>query len=321
MSLEERIKIYAKEVGFDACGIAAANPLDEPYKSHFLSWLNDGCAADMNYMNRNVNLRINPRELLPNAESMIMVLLNYYPNTKQPDNQPPIATYAYGNDYHYIIKSKLNRLVEMICGETEGSGDLRGVENEKSQNPDFLIFCDSAPVMERAWAAKAGLGWIGKSSLLINPNFGTYTFIGTLITSLKLNPDTPMPNQCGNCTACLDGCPTKAITKPYWLDARKCLSYHTIESRKAVPEFDSDIANSQLYGCDICQSACPWNRFATPHQTAELNPIKGLFNIEWSELTRSQFKNKLKLSAMQRAGYQKIRDRAKQINSTKPTRL
>lgn len=307
LSLENRIKNYALEVGFDSCGITIANQLEPIHTTHFLSWLEKGYAANMNYMNRNINLRTDPRELLPSAQSMIMVLLNYYPICKQPKNQPSIATYAYGNDYHYIVKSKLNKMVELI------KKDL--IEDSNSNQSEFLVFCDSAPIMERAWGEKAGLGWIGKSSLLVNPQFGTYTFIGTLISSLKLKPDTPMRNRCGNCNACINSCPTNALKNNYWLDARKCLSYHTIESRNVVPEYNSEIANSTLYGCDICQSVCPWNRFATPHHTPELNTINGLFEIDWETLTRSQFNRTLKLSAMQRAGYKKIRDRAKQITT------
>ncbi len=288
------------EVGFDACGIARIEPIDSDI-AHLTRWLEQGYAASLGYMHKHLTMRANPRELLPSAQSMVMVLLNYCPTTLQPDNQPTIARYAYGNDYHHIVKSKLRLLAEKITALAP--------ENAI----EFAPFCDSAPVLERVWAARAGLGWIGKNSMLINPKLGTHTFIGTLITSLTLEPDTPMASRCGNCHACIDACPTQALREPYIIDARNCVSFHTIESRNHAPQFNNPIADNTLFGCDCCHKICPWNRFSKPHNTAELMPIEGLFNIDWNNITRSEFKNRLKNSAMQRAGYQKLRDRARQI--------
>lgn len=305
--LEDKIKQDALQLGFDACGIAQIVPIEQEM-NELHQWLNRGYGADLRYMEQHIEMRANPCELLPSARSMIMVLLNYYPREFQPVDAPHIAAYAYGNDYHYIVKSKLSRLVEQI--KEYANTDKIGATPSEAE---YLVFCDSAPVMERTWAVRAGLGWIGKSNMLINPTLGTFTFIGTLITSLELESDTPIASRCGRCTACIDNCPTQALIGAYHLDARKCLSYHTIESRAEVPQFDTTRANHTLYGCDACQLACPWNRFAQPHHTDELRPIEGIFNIEWSELTRSEFKKRFKFSPMQRAGYQKIRNRAKQI--------
>ena len=229
---------------------------------------------------------------------MIMVLMNYYPHQWQPKEQPQIAAYAYGNDYHHIVKSKLTQLAEKI----------NEVEPHK-----YAVFCDSAPVLERYWAARAGLGWIGKNGMLVNPRLGTFTFIGTLITTLDLEPSEKMDNRCGNCRNCIDACPTKAILSNKTIDARRCLSYQTIEKKGDIDAELIDAAENTLYGCDRCQLACPWNRFAHPHNHPELNPIEGIFELDWSLLSRSEFNRKLKFSPMQRAGLKKIKTRYMQI--------
>ena len=306
---------------FDAIGVAAIKPIDEEI-AHLRDWLDKGYAGEMRYMHNNLHLRANPKELLPEAKSMIMVLMNYYPREWQPKDKPQIAAYAYGNDYHHIVKSKLTELAEEI---------------NKVAPHKYAVFCDSAPVLERYWAARAGLGWIGKNGMLVNPKFGTFTFIGTLITSLELEPSEEMENRCGTCKKCIGACPTGAILNNplplkqgeninaqqhtlknnlnYTIDARKCLSYQTIEKRGEVDNELIEVADNTLYGCDRCQLACPWNRFAQPHKHPELEPIEGIFEIDWASMSRSEFNRKLKFSPMQRAGLKKIKARYMQIKN------
>ena len=305
---------------FDAIGVAAIKPIDEEI-AHLRDWLDKGYAGEMGYMHKNLHLRANPKELLPEAKSMIMVLMNYYPREWQPKDKPQIAAYAYGNDYHHIVKSKLTELAEEI---------------NKIAPHKYAVFCDSAPVLERYWAARAGLGWIGRNGMLVNPKLGTFTFIGTLITSLELEPSEEMENRCGTCRKCIDACPTNAYTtfcytpsgpfidfatfrakeyQIYEFDARKCLSYQTIEKRGEIDNELIEAAGNTLYGCDRCQLACPWNRFAHPHKHPELEPIEGIFEIDWASMSRSEFNRKLKFSPMQRAGLKKIKARYMQIEN------
>ena len=283
---------------FDAWGVARIEPIDEEI-AHLRKWLESGYAGEMRYMHNNLHLRANPKELLPEAKSMIMVLMNYYPKEWQPKDRPQIAAYAYGNDYHHIVKSKLTELAEEI---------------NKVAPHKYAVFCDSAPVLERYWAARAGLGWIGKNGMLVNPKLGTFTFIGTLITSLDLEPSGEMENRCGTCRKCIDTCPTGAIIDKT-IDARKCLSYQTIEKRGEVDNELIEVAGNTLYGCDRCQLACPWNRFAQPHNHPGLEPIEGIFELDWASMSRSEFNRKLKFSPMQRAGLKKIKARYMQIES------
>lgn len=284
---------------FDAWGVARIEPIEDEI-DRLKEWIKNGYHAEMQYMARNIELRANPCELLPNARSMIMVLMNYYPHEWQPDNLPQIAAYAYGNDYHHIVKSKLTQIAEEI---------------NKIAPHKYAVFCDSAPVMERAWAVRAGLGWIGRNGMLVNPKLGTFTFIGTLITTLDLEPSRPMENRCGTCKKCIEACPTGAILGNKTIDARRCLSYQTIEKRGDIDNELIDLAGNTLYGCDRCQLACPWNRFAKPHNHPELMQIDGIFNLDWASMTRSEFNNQLKFSPMQRAGLKKIKTRYNQITT------
>ena len=311
---------------FDAWGVARIEPIEDEI-DRLKKWIKNGYHAEMQYMARNIELRANPCELLPDAQSMIMVLMNYYPHEWQPDNLPQIAAYAYGNDYHHIVKSKLTQIAEEI---------------NKIAPHKYAVFCDSAPVMERAWAVRAGLGWIGRNGMLVNPKLGTFTFIGTLITTLELEPSRPMENRCGTCKKCIEACPTGAILNNplplrvlplkqgenmkgqinlpqdhfnHTIDARRCLSYQTIEKRGDIDNELIDLAGNTLYGCDRCQLACPWNRFAKPHNHPELMQIDDIFNLDWASMTRSEFNNRLKFSPMQRAGLKKIKSRYNQITS------
>ncbi len=281
---------------FDAIGVAAIGPIEDEMR-HLELWLEKGYAGDMRYMHNNLHLRANPKELLPEARSMIMVLMNYYPRRWQPADKPQIAAYAYGNDYHHIVKSKLSQLAEEI---------------NKVAPHSYAVFCDSAPVLERYWASRAGLGWIGRNGMLVNPRLGTFTFIGTLITSLDLEPNKEMGNRCGTCRRCVDACPTNAILNKT-INARRCLSYQTIEKRGDIDNELIEVAKNTLYGCDRCQLACPWNRFAHPHNHLELEPIEEVFELDWASMSRSEFNRKLKFSPMQRAGLKKIKARYEQI--------
>lgn len=282
---------------FDAWGVARVESIEEEI-ARLKEWVGGGFHGEMQYMSRNIELRTNPWELLPDARSMIMVLMNYYPHEWQSENTPRIAAYAYGNDYHHIVKSKLTQIAEEI---------------NKIAPHKYAVFCDSAPVMERAWAVRAGLGWIGRNGMLVNPRLGTFTFIGTLITTLTLEPNEPMMNRCGRCRKCIEACPTGAILENKTIDARRCLSYQTIEKKGDIDIELTDAAENTLYGCDRCQLACPWNRFAKPHNHPELNPIEGIFELDWTVMSRSEFNRKLKFSPMQRAGLKKIRARYEQI--------
>ena len=281
---------------FDAIWVATIESIENEM-IHLDEWLKNGYAGEMKYMHNNLHLRANPKELLPEAKSMIMVLMNYYPRQWQPTDKPQIAAYAYGRDYHHIVKSKLSQLAEEI---------------NKVAPHSYVVFCDSAPIMERAWAAKAGLGWIGRNGMLVNPKFGTFTFIGTLISTLELEPNKEIKNRCGTCHRCVEACPTNAILNKT-IDARRCLSYQTIEKRGDVDNELIDLAGNTLYGCDRCQLTCPWNRFAHPHNHLELEPIEGIFELNWTSMSRSEFNRKLKYSPIQRAGLKKIKARYEQI--------
>jgi len=263
-----RIKIKEKllELGFSACGIARAELLEEE-KEHLLAWLRQGMHGTMDWMEKYLDIRINPGLLVPGAKSLIIVLLNYYPNRIQGDGQIPIISkYAYGKDYHKVIRKMLRRFVQEL----------------KQWDPTVKtrIFVDSAPVMERIWAVKAGLGWQGKNSLLINKQFGSFVFIGGIVTDMELEPDLPLSrNFCGTCTRCLDACPTKAIVQPGIIDARRCISYLTIEHKGDIPVEFRPFLKGRIFGCDICQDVCPWNRNAIPASLPAFQPSPALFEL------------------------------------------
>ncbi len=296
MTPSEAIKAKALELGFDACGIAKAEPLPEDAQS-LQNWLDKSYHGEMAYLANHFEKRTNPQLLLPNAQSVIVVLLNYFPKQTQTTEEPQIAKYAYGKDYHFIIKQKLKALQTFI--------------DEQEEN-ESAIFCDSAPVLERRWAERAGLGWIGKNGLLIHPTLGSYCLIGELITTLPLDYDTPQKERCGACTACIDACPTHAL-KPYELNANRCISYLTIEYRGDTPEALTSLMGNRLFGCDICLDACPWNKKSKAHKTLELLPHPGFFEIDWQNFSRSTFKQQFRNSPLERAGYQKLKKRLQEI--------
>ncbi len=285
------IKTEAARLGFTSCGVAIAARLDAD-ADRLEQWLKNGYQAGMGYMERNFDLRVDPRKLVPGAKSVVTLTLNYSPAEQQNGSAPKIAKYAWGTDYHYVIKDKLNALLDYIRAHI-GAVDGRG-------------FVDSAPVLERSWALKSGLGWVGKNGNLINPKSGSFFFIATLITDLELVPDAPFAtSHCGTCTRCIDACPTDAIVGPAVIDANRCISYLTIELKDAmIPGEYKDKMEDWMFGCDVCQDVCPWNRFSKPSKEPTFTPIPEILNLsskEWEELTLETFNKVFKNSPLKRA--------------------
>lgn len=297
MVTSDDIKAEARRIGFDACGIARADALPDD-ADKLRRWLALGYNGGMDYMANHFDKRTDVRLLFEGAKSVIVVLLNYYPTRLQPSDAPQIAKYAYGNDYHHIIKEKLRQLQQFIDSRAE----------QRCQ-----ICCDSAPLLERRWAERAGLGWIGKSGLLVNPEFGSYTLIGEIVSTLPLAYDTPQNNRCGTCAKCIDNCPTHALVAANTLDARRCISYLTIESRAELTAEQAAQCGNRLFGCDACLDACPWNRRAQANRTPELQPPEAFFAADFAHMTNSDFKRLFKHSPLQRAGYRKIKQMAEKI--------
>jgi len=292
----DQIKFKAKALGFDACGISEVRSREEE-RSTLESWLEEGMNGTMAYMARNVEMRLDPSKMVEGAKSIISVLINYCPAQRQKDPKAPIISkYAYSKDYHFIVKEKLNQLLEYIRTEIVPCNGRP--------------FVDSAPVLERAWAKQSGLGWIGKHSLLISKEYGSFVFLGELIIDLELEYDKEIvPDHCGSCTRCLDICPTKAIIAPHKIDARRCISYLTIESRDEISDEFRDKMGNQIFGCDICQDVCPWNKKITPTQAEEFKPIEGLLEMtqsDWLNLDKPTYNKSFKGSAFERAGYKKL---------------
>jgi epoxyqueuosine reductase len=292
----QRIKAMAQQLGFDACGIATAQPLDAEARK-LEQWLNAGMHGQMHYMANHFDLRINPQKLVPGAQSVITLLLNYFPEKVQPTTELKISKYAYGKDYHLVIREKLHALLHLI---KESIGDVQG-----------RGFVDSAPVLERAWAVKSGLGWVGKNGNLITKQQGSFFFIATLIVDLPLQPDDAFAKDfCGTCTRCIDACPTDAILPNKVVDGGKCISYYTIELKAALlPATQKGKFDNWMFGCDTCQDVCPWNRFSQPTQTQALaaNPAIFEFSLQdWQALTKEKFDEVFKDSPIQRTKYEGI---------------
>lgn len=286
------IKTEAKRLGFDYCGISKADFLEEE-APRLENWLNKNMHGQMSYMQNHFDKRLDPRILVPGAKSVISMLLNYYPSEEQQDETAPkISKYAYGTDYHFVIKEKLNLLLEFIKANI---GDVDG-----------RAFVDSAPVMDKAWAKKSGLGWIGKHSNLINKNSGSFFFIAELIVDLDLEYDGPIKDYCGTCTKCIDACPTKAIVGPNIVDGSKCISYFTIELKENIPNDVKGKFDNWAFGCDVCQDVCPWNRFAKPHSENHFKANDELLQLsknDWEEITEETFKRVFKGSAVKRTKF------------------
>lgn len=287
------IKTEARRLGFSFIGIARAEQMDEEAR-RLESWLSQGHQGQMAYMANYFDKRTDPRKLVEGARSVISLMYNYYTDTRQEDETAPkISTYAYGKDYHGVIKSKLRALLDFISQEI---GEVSG-----------RCFVDSAPVLERDWARRSGLGWMGKNTMLIHPKAGSFFFLAELIIDLELAYDDPIKDFCGTCRRCIEACPTSAISpQGYFLDASRCISYLTIELREALPpEFKGQMDN-WMFGCDICQEVCPWNRFSKKHQEPEFEASPELMNMEkedWEELTEEVFRQLFRHSAVKRTGY------------------
>jgi epoxyqueuosine reductase len=280
--LTRRLKKEALRAGFDACGISRADVLD-PESERLQNWLNEGLHGTMRWMENHYSKRVDPRELVPGARSVVSVLQNYYQPVPLPDSPEmgKISRYALGEDYHEVMKIKLRGLFEWLRHETT---HLNG-----------RIFVDSAPVMDKAWAARAGLGWQGKHTNLINPELGSWFFIGEMIVDTDLVPDSPVSDMCGTCTRCIEACPTDAIVQPYVVDATRCISYLTIEHR--ADDIDDDLralSGNWIFGCDICQDVCPWNKFQKPSGESAYEPGDGLLEIHletWTSQSAEQFRD------------------------------
>ena len=291
------IKKKAMELGFDYCGIAKAQKLDDDAR-RLEQWLNKGMHGTMQYMERYFDLRIDPEKLVPGARSVICLLMNYFPEVKQNDTSNRISKYAYGNDYHEVIREKLKVLLEMMIQEI-------GVIHGRG-------FVDSAPVLERSWAQRSGSGWIGKNGNLITKENGSFYFIATLITDVELVYDDPfVKDYCGTCTRCIDSCPTEAILPGKVIDGSKCISYFTIELKEQlIPGDMQGKFENWMFGCDTCQDVCPWNRFSKPATEKGFTPIPEILNFttkQWDELSEESFKTIFKSSAVKRAKYAGIK--------------
>jgi epoxyqueuosine reductase len=301
--LKATIRERALELGFDAFGVAAATDIGH-YREFYMQWLEKGYNGRMSYMVRNVEKRLNPGQLFEGARSVLVVAKNYFPGNKrlaedtQPENKLKVAKYAWGKDYHFVIREKLGHLIRFI--------------EELAPGAKGRAFTDSAPVLERAWAEKAGLGWTGKNACLIIPRKGSFFFLGEVLTTLDLEPDKPFGNGlCGSCVRCMQACPTGAITAPGVIDARRCISYLTIELKDAIPQEFHGKCHGWIFGCDICQDVCPYNRHAKPHNEPLFEPLEP--NAQWTDeqwrtMQKSDFRKKLVKagSPMSRVKYEKL---------------
>lgn len=285
------IKTEAKRLGFLSCGISKAAFLEEE-APRLETWLNKNMNGEMQYMENHFDKRLDPTKLVEGSKSVISLLLNYYPEDKQKEGTYKVSKYAYGQDYHHIIKSKLRQLQEFITTEI---GEVDG-----------RAFVDSAPVLDKAWAAKSGLGWIGKHSNLLTQKVGSFYFIAELIVDLELDYDHPITDHCGSCTACIDACPTQAIIEDRVVDGSKCISYFTIELKNGIPAEFQGKFDDWMFGCDVCQDVCPWNRFSRAHNEPLFNPHPDLLSNDkkdWEEITLEVFNTIFKKSAVKRTKF------------------
>lgn len=296
-AMADQVRSMGRDLGFSFVGFARAGLLDEEAR-RLDKWLNAGYHGKMGYMENHFEKRIDPTKLVPGARTVICLMYNYYTEREQEDPESPkLSKYAYGQDYHKVIKEKLHRLLDQMRTRF---GDIQG-----------RCFVDSAPVMERDWARYAGLGWTGKNTLLIHPRAGSYFFLAELIIDLDLEPDRPMRDYCGTCTRCIDACPTEAISSQgYLVDGSKCISYLTIELREEIPELFSGKMDNWMFGCDVCQEVCPWNRFSKKHDEPAFEPPDQLMTMQkrdWIEITEEVFNALFKNSAVKRTKYQGLK--------------
>jgi len=297
------IKAEAKRLGFDFCGISKAEFLEEE-APRLEKWLKENKHGQMKYMENYFDKRLDPRLLVDNAKSVISLLYNYSPQQIQNPKAPKISKYAYGQDYHEVIKNKLH---EFLLSLKENIGNING-----------RVFVDSAPVLDKAWAKKSGLGWIGKNSNLITKEQGSFFFIAELIIDLELLYDGPIKDYCGTCTKCIDACPTEAIVEPYIVDGSKCISYLTIELKENIPTEFKNKMDNWAFGCDVCQDVCPWNSFSIPHQEPLFTNTNSLLNFseaEWNDMTEETFNLVFKNSAVKRTKYKGLKRNLEFIKS------
>jgi len=299
------IKQKAYELGFSFCGISKAEFLEEE-APRLEKWLSNNMHGKMQYMENHFEKRLDPTKLVEGSKSVISLLYNYFPEKEQQDNTYKISKYAYGQDYHFIIKDKLKTLLQLIFNEI-GEANAR-------------VFTDSAPILERAWAKKSGLGWIGKNTMLINKKQGSFFFLAEIILDVELQYDAPIKDYCGSCTACIDACPTNAILPNNSIDGSKCISYFTIELKdELLPNEHTKNFNEWIFGCDICQDVCPWNRFSTPHQEPLFAPDNRLLNYskkEWEEITEEVFQEIFRKSAVKRTKFSGLKRNIGAISKT-----
>ena len=290
------IKNTAKKLGFDTCGIASPIILEKDVE-YLKKWLSENKHGNIKYLENNIEQKTDIRKLSGNAKSVIALVKNYYPEKKQDENSTyKISKYAYGNDYHVVMKDNANKLIQTL--------------QKKFKDAEFKNFVDSNTILEKAWAARCGLGWVGKHTLLINKEMGSFVFIGIILTNLVLDYDEMNENHCGNCNACIDACPTHAIEKQYQLNASKCIAYHTIEN--SSPNIEDGEINTKdwIYGCDACQDACPWNKDIPFTQEPEFTPNQELLKMtkkDWENLDEKKFNKLFANSAVKRIGFEKLK--------------
>ena len=318
----KEIKVEAERLGFFACGIARAEPVDAETAAAVRGWISKGSQATMDYMANYTEKRLNPCLLVPGTKSIVSLSMNYAPAQTMPETEYQLAAYAYGQDYHDVMKAKLRQLAALIANKFEGesdsevgenNGDSTAITTSKTDetNPEpageIRVFVDTAPVLERYWAQRAGLGWIGKNHQLIIPRAGSMFFLGEVFLPYEFDSyDSPMPSRCGNCRRCIEACPTCAITDEWGFDSEKCLSYQLIENRGELSEQAKQSMGSTIYGCDRCQTACPWNKFATPNTTPEFQPkseLLAMTKADWHNLTVEQYRALFKGSAVKRVKF------------------
>lgn len=300
------VKQWSAEAGFMLCGIVRAEQLtQEAYTLE--KWLNQGYHGKMQWIENYFDMRIDPRKLVPGAKSVICLAYNYFPEESLPADGVKIAKYAYGKDYHYVIKNRMAEITRKMQAEFG--------------NFMFRVFTDSAPVLESSWAGRAGLGWVGKNTILINKKHGSFFLLAEIICDLEFEYDTPYAKDyCGTCTACVDACPTEAILPDKTLNAQRCISYLTIELKEEIPSEFRTKMEDWVFGCDICQDVCPWNRFSTPHEEPDFMPHEKLFGLQkqdWIDLTEDIYREIFKKSAVKRAGFEKLSHSIKLVQNPK----
>lgn len=322
----KEIKVEAERLGFFACGIARAEPVDAETAAAVRGWISKGSQATMDYMANYTEKRLNPCLLVPGTKSIVSLAMNYAPAQTMPETEYQLAAYAYGQDYHDVMKAKLRQLATLIANKFEGESDSEVGENDSDStaitipktnetNPEpageIRVFVDTAPVLERYWAQRAGLGWIGKNHQLIIPRAGSMFFLGEIFLPYEFDSyDSPMPSRCGNCRRCIEACPTCAITDEWGFDSEKCLSYQLIENRGELSEQAKQSMGTTIYGCDRCQTACPWNKFATPNTTPEFQPkseLLAMTKADWHNLTIDEYRALFKGSAVKRVKFEGLK--------------